>query len=568
MAAVMVLTAFSGCGKKVEESPEQPVGSSDPIVSDIPETTTEPVTTMPETTTEPVTTPETTTAPETTPAPTTTEATTTEAVKTTSKDGFTVEEMSATMYTTMSLNVRKGPSTEFDRIGALAEGDEITVTGRASTGWYRISFNGGDGYVSNIYVTSEKPAVTRAPETTPAAPTSSDEVEDYNEDEETEDVDDGTGYTAPQTTTQPSNPDIYNLGDLGWVKDNACEYMYNLFTEQRYKDALTKLANAVKNLVPAISLEEYLTHDEALIFAEKIAHIVGTGYCYFDRVTSISSNGATLYLSYYVNTIEEAQTMQANLENMASRIVANCASYSAYNKVKYIYEYLCRNVKYGGRYEGSTYGSVVDGGATCLGYAKGTFYLLSKAGLDVVYDVGVGLGEGSGSMHAWVKVNIGGKWYCVDTGWGAPSGSEAEDPTYVNYDFLCVTDTFMKNTRREVFDLTRFYNNPVANSNDLNWYVLNGCYVDTYDQAVQTLKNQLTSQLSSDDQYIYLRVQFSNEAEFMSFYNHFKLSTFQSEVVAGITSARKTNKKFCDTDNAEAAPIKKTYSIKYRLRKS
>mgnify|MGYP003303416189 CR=1 FL=1 len=75
---------------------------------------------------------------------------------------YTYENMEQMMYTTISLNVRKGPDKGFEKIGNLGAKDEVVVTGRCKeTGWYRIAYNGAEAYVSNVYLTTEKPpAVT------------------------------------------------------------------------------------------------------------------------------------------------------------------------------------------------------------------------------------------------------------------------------------------------------------------------------------------------------------------------------------------------------------------------
>ena len=76
------------------------------------------------------------------------------------------------MYASNSVNVRSGPSTDYDRIGHLDTNDEVTVTGIASTGWYRIDYKGTVGYVSNNYLSDEKVAVTTtAAESSSSSPT-------------------------------------------------------------------------------------------------------------------------------------------------------------------------------------------------------------------------------------------------------------------------------------------------------------------------------------------------------------------------------------------------------------
>ena len=551
LALMMSMSMLAACGQVEDEPIDSPEATVGPLVTDAPETTAAPATT-----TEPVTEPPITTPPETTTAATTTTSSiTTEATtKKSSKNDFTVEEMSATMYTTMSLNVRKGPSVDFGKLGALAEGDEIKVTGRASTGWYRIEFKGSVGYVSNLYVSSTKPSSASKPAATVSTNSSGEDEENFDDsDEETENyVDDpGAAATVPSTPSLP----VTNLTLSQWTKDNACEYMAGLFTEQRYIDALTRIASAIVNHEPTVYVGDYITSDEAYDIAGKIIHILGAGYCYFDRA---KLNGTTFTLLYYVDTLDQARNMQAQLENQAAKIIDKCSGYSDYNKVKYIYEYLCKNTSYGGARAGSSYGPIVDGAGTCLGYAKATFYLLSKAGLDVVYDVGK-----DEEMHAWVKVKIGGKWYNVDTTWGDPNGNSTKiNPSYLNYDFLCVTDDYIRNTRVEVYNLTKYYSMPSATSNDLNWYVLNGYYCDTVAQGEAAAKKQAEENAKdTTTKYTYIRLQFSNEDAFNAFYDKYGIKAFHKAFIAPATSKRKGASRYSDY----GSDTKHTYSITYTM---
>lgn len=84
-----------------------------------------------------------------------------------------------TMYATIALNVRKGPSTDYDVIGHLAFAQAAEITGVADTGWYQMMLNGEEAYVSHRYMAETEPtpapvqqAAQPAP-TTPAAPTAS-----------------------------------------------------------------------------------------------------------------------------------------------------------------------------------------------------------------------------------------------------------------------------------------------------------------------------------------------------------------------------------------------------------
>ena len=80
---------------------------------------------------------------------------------------FTVADLNATKYAIQVVNVRSGPSTDFDKIGSLSTNQEITVNGVCDqTGWFRFDLNGTVAFVSNRYVSDEKvekPAASETP---------------------------------------------------------------------------------------------------------------------------------------------------------------------------------------------------------------------------------------------------------------------------------------------------------------------------------------------------------------------------------------------------------------------
>ena len=75
--------------------------------------------------------------------------------KTDSKSSV-VTAASGTVYATGDVNVRQSPSTSGAVLGVASAGDALTVTGKTADNWYRINYNGRDGYVSGKYVSSEK----------------------------------------------------------------------------------------------------------------------------------------------------------------------------------------------------------------------------------------------------------------------------------------------------------------------------------------------------------------------------------------------------------------------------
>ena len=159
LLSVSLIIAVTACGNKdnkkdtreaVEQSAESSVASakdeSQAAIKSNEETTTEPATQKP---TESVA---------VKPTEKSVETISEQSTEKPSVPAFTVNDMNSTMYVISGVNVRKGPGTEYEVIGSLAVNVSVQVTGQASTGWYRISYNGGEGYCSNNYLSNDKPA--------------------------------------------------------------------------------------------------------------------------------------------------------------------------------------------------------------------------------------------------------------------------------------------------------------------------------------------------------------------------------------------------------------------------
>jgi len=68
-------------------------------------------------------------------------------------------EVPKDMFATTTVNIRSGAGTEFDKLGKLAWGSPVKVTGETGNGWYEIAYNDGKGYVSMKYVSEGIPGV-------------------------------------------------------------------------------------------------------------------------------------------------------------------------------------------------------------------------------------------------------------------------------------------------------------------------------------------------------------------------------------------------------------------------
>jgi hypothetical protein len=120
-------------------------------------------------------------------------------------EDYTVEDLNTTMTATQNARVRKGPSSSFEVIGTISQGDEIKVTGKVKeVNWYKVEVNGEEGYVSGNSL-KEKEVTTTKKDTTPAK-------KDTTPSTETPSTDTPTPDTTPSTETPSTSPDGSNDG--------------------------------------------------------------------------------------------------------------------------------------------------------------------------------------------------------------------------------------------------------------------------------------------------------------------------------------------------------------------
>lgn len=152
---------------QVEET--EAVSETESVVEEtVAESTTEEATevTESETVTEESTSEETETVEETT------ESATEEATEETEKAPIVVTRLEEpkTLYATMALNVRRGPSTDYEKAGSLAMAEAVTVLGQADTGWYFFMRDGQAVYASGKYLSETQPEIPAPAPAAPAAP--------------------------------------------------------------------------------------------------------------------------------------------------------------------------------------------------------------------------------------------------------------------------------------------------------------------------------------------------------------------------------------------------------------
>lgn len=158
---------------------------------------------------------------------------------------FTFTEVSKTLYATQSVNVRSGPSTDFDKIGSLSTNQEIQVISRCNeTGWYKFIWtDGSEVCVSNKYLADEKVEKPAASETSS----------------------NGGNSTAGTGSTASSNYETgvwIDMGDYYFIIPNSEDEYWNYFNncddiratlQARYPDRNTYVSSDASGSILIVS---------------------------------------------------------------------------------------------------------------------------------------------------------------------------------------------------------------------------------------------------------------------------------------------------------------------------
>lgn len=143
---------------------------------------------------------------------------------------YSYTDLSQTLYAQSTVNVRDLPEQTGAKLGSLSTNQEVTVTGQCNeTGWYRISYNGGEGFVSNSYLGSEKVAVksksssatqstSQAPAQEAAAEAPAQEAPAVEPEKQPGEVDTSNAVTTDQVLApgETLTPDVQPGTTCGW----------------------------------------------------------------------------------------------------------------------------------------------------------------------------------------------------------------------------------------------------------------------------------------------------------------------------------------------------------------
>ncbi len=308
--------------------------------------------------------------------------------------------------------------------------------------------------------------------------------------------------TEATVTTEPEEVWSYSFGNE-FIAENGLEYIWQRLDENT-KINLGEAMNAVRGAVVYCPLTVGFPKEETADFLEllfncTIAYTYDSNQIKAHIDQSGTVKGLTIY--YTVDYEYQAREQHEALEAVISGIIENMPNGAENDKLRYLHDYLVKNCRYGDISQNAfnAYGALIEGFATCQGYADAMHLLLTRAGYNAVFATG----EVDGAVkHKWNYVKLSnGKWYAIDTTWDDPENQE--DPNYVGYDYFLISDRFLLKNHKK-YEST-YYSLPESDSMSLNFYKRMDWYAETEEQAYEILKAQALEAAKTGNRYLYIR---------------------------------------------------------------
>ncbi len=297
--------------------------------------------------------------------------------------------------------------------------------------------------------------------------------------------------TAPQTTKTTTAISLSAPSDPR--KEIYRSYAYNTLTEKEKKayDIFEGAAVSLSNKADFEGLSLTKEELEKVVYAfdlyEPLYSYVSLENCMVKGRNGIVKDVDMAY--YYDKSTHSKMTSAAVSE--ADKIIAKVTpKMSDYEVLKLFHDEIIKRCVYDktAQNRNFVYGVLVEGRATCTGYAKTFQYLCNRVGIENTCVFGNAGGEG----HMWNMVKLDGEWYEVDTTWDDTTLDDFDNEIF--YEFFLVDTAKMSD--RQLFDYN--YNKPVAYGKKYYYYNVTGTYAQSIGELKTVIKNSLKNAIKEN----------------------------------------------------------------------
>ena len=280
--------------------------------------------------------------------------------------------------------------------------------------------------------------------------------------------------------------EIQNAGAELTLKEEEVEtdFYYQQLNEKE-KTAYKELLQGVRKMQENITLHVGKEEDAGKIYEALLYDRPELFWCNGDSHMVVYPEYTEFSPSYSCSAEQKEERQERILQAELECREQLPETDSEYEKIKSVFEYIVNTVEYdeNAADNQNIYSALVNHRSVCAGYSRSAQYLLKRFGIECIYVTGdVILPDGEKGAHAWNIVKCDETYYQMDVTFGDPLFLENENredlpERMINYEYLCCTDEQIQ--RDHIPDERADY--PVCDSDDLNYYKMNGLYYDEFD---------------------------------------------------------------------------------------
>ena len=340
------------------------------------------------------------------------------------------------------------------------------------------------------------------------------------------------GILSSCAITSTREVDLYNsneTADFGPYK-----HYFSTLTEVEkaaYNCIIADIENFPRNIqVPTMYTEQLERVWMAIMYDNPELLLLGK-----DCGMEITAESSWFYCDYALEKSEYIQKKQ-RLEKKVEQIKKDLEEIDgAFAKELYIHDLIIDNCEYvssNDMIQSTAYGALIDGKASCEGYAKAAKILLDAAGIENYLMCGVAArDDGSEEGHMWNVVIIDGQPYNLDVTWDDPIGES--NANNKRYSYFNITDEEIKKTHtfdEEPADCT---------ATEENYFIKTEKVFETYDANMKTSLSSLIAKVGEEKK---LSIRFSSEEA----YKKAIKGLFDNQEIYGVleVAAKSSKEKF------------------------
>lgn len=324
--------------------------------------------------------------------------------------------------------------------------------------------------------------------------------------------------SSEEENSVPPKPRKATAEDLEVIQNYETKYFVKKLTdEQKYYFA--ELYSAAVNFEESAVFYSPIPEDDltTLMYllnydCPELIHINGD---YFPVYTGEELKYVSSVKLNYVMDKKKYQSAMSELKRFFDDLKKTLNGKTDLEKEKYVYDYIFDNCIYNETNElsGSVYSTLISHFGRCESYSKAFMWCMRELGIETISVSGPQNWDPESAFadHSWNIIKLNGKYYHLDiTVDNVQGDTDSYNPP--NYGFFNVNDDAIAGGRT-INEVYTSLGVPNCESMELNYHVLNGCYIKS-GKASKDKIFELLGQSFNDEGINALSIKFENKEEY------------------------------------------------------